>query len=228
MRLVREIPELREDLVSGRQTLSNLAAAQKFFRIEKEHRVLSVEDKREVLEKLEGKSSRECEKELLKISSAPIEIVRPEKTRVIDEEHTELKLVLDKELLSKFKRLRELRSHANPQMTYAELLNYLADEALKRLEPKLPKQPPTPEVEKPAGVRIALPISLKRAVWHRDQGRCSWTHPQTGQACGSRTYLEIDHWVPIALGGRNEISNLRLRCRAHNAREAVKQFGPPR
>lgn len=232
MRLIRELPELKEDLVSGKQTLSNLAAAQKFFRIEKEHRELSLEEKRQVLEKIENKTSRECERELLKISSAPIEISRPEKIRALDEEHSELKLVLDQELLSKLKRLQELRSHANPKMSYTELLNYLADEALKRIDPEkksksAPTPPPAPEVpqSKPTANRLPISAPVRREVWRRDQGHCTWKHPQTGKSCGSRTFLEIDHITPVALSGGNELSNLRLRCWAHNAREAVKVFG---
>jgi hypothetical protein len=69
MRLLRELPELKEDLLSGKQNLSSLAQAQNFFRLEEKHQAekLTPEQKQEVLEKLEGKSSRECEQELLKL-----------------------------------------------------------------------------------------------------------------------------------------------------------------
>jgi hypothetical protein len=106
-------------------------------------------------------SSRECERELLRMSSVPVEIANPEKERSLNDELTELKLVLDAELLEKLKRIQALRSHADP----------------------------------------------------------------SGKRCGSRYFLEIDHIQAVALDGGNEPDNLRLLCRSHNTRAAVKTFG---
>jgi hypothetical protein len=137
MRLLRELPELKEDLLDGKQTLSSLAQAQRFFKVEEKHQSvkLTPAEKCKVLERLEGKSSRECEKELLRLSSSPLEIARPERTRLVDETHTELKLVLEERTLTKLKRIQALRSHAQPHPSYAELLDYMADEVLKRIDP---------------------------------------------------------------------------------------------
>ena len=61
-----------------------------------------------------------------------------------------------------------------------------------------------------------IPVAVKREVWRRDQGCCSYVDPHSGRRCGSRYRLEIDHVVPFALGGPAELSNLRIRCRAHH------------
>ncbi|MGE0527914.1 MAG: HNH endonuclease, partial [Bdellovibrionales bacterium] len=37
----------------------------------------------------------------------------------------------------------------------------------------------------------------------------------TGRRCESSHQLEADHIVPRALGGRDDISNLRCLCRSH-------------
>jgi 5-methylcytosine-specific restriction endonuclease McrA len=37
--------------------------------------------------------------------------------------------------------------------------------------------------------------------------------------------LELDHIVPVALGGRSTVDNLRLCCRAHNTLHAEQVFG---
>ena len=125
MRLLRELPELREDLLEGKQNLTSLSQAQSFFNIEEktQEKKLTSEEKKEVLDQLGDKSTRDCEKALLKLSSAPIQISHPEKKRSIDETHTELKLVLDASLLEKLTRIQALRSHANPSMTYANSLS---------------------------------------------------------------------------------------------------------
>ena len=61
-----------------------------------------------------------------------------------------------------------------------------------------------------------IPVAVRREVWRRDQGCCSYVDPHGGRRCGSRYRLEIDHIVPFALGGGAEPGNLRLHCRAHH------------
>ena len=61
-----------------------------------------------------------------------------------------------------------------------------------------------------------IPAVVRREVWLRDQGCCSYVDPHSGRRCGSRYRLEIDHIVPFALGGPTELRNLRVRCRAHH------------
>ena len=62
----------------------------------------------------------------------------------------------------------------------------------------------------------SIPAAVKREVWRRDQGCCSYVDRRTGRRCGSRFFLEIDHIVPVAQGGAAEPANLRLRCLAHH------------
>ncbi|MDE0221994.1 MAG: HNH endonuclease, partial [Spirochaetaceae bacterium] len=61
-----------------------------------------------------------------------------------------------------------------------------------------------------------IPAAVRREVWRRDQGCCTYVDPHSGRRCGSRYRLEIDHIKPFALGGATELSNVRLRCRAHH------------
>ena len=55
-----------------------------------------------------------------------------------------------------------------------------------------------------------IPAPVRRAVWRRDGGCCSYVDPHSGRRCGSRFLLELDHIVPFALGGGAEPGNLRL------------------
>ena len=73
-----------------------------------------------------------------------------------------------------------------------------------------------------------IPAAVKREVWRRDQGCCSYVDLHSGRRCGSRYRLEIDHVVPFALGGANELFNLRLRCRAHHSLRHAHAPRPPR
>ena len=72
--------------------------------------------------------------------------------------------------------------------------------------------------------REPIPAASKHRVILRDEGRCSFT-TASGQRCGSRTGVQIDHRIPVASGGGNGISNLRLLCREHNIMAAQVLLG---
>ena len=61
-----------------------------------------------------------------------------------------------------------------------------------------------------------IPAAVRREVWRRDGGCCSYVDPHSGRRCGSRFLLELDHIVPFALGGSAEPGNLALSCAAHH------------
>ena len=72
-----------------------------------------------------------------------------------------------------------------------------------------------------------IPVAVKREVWRRDHGCCSYVDRHSGRRCGSRYRLEIDHIVPFALGGASELFNLRLRCEAHHRLRHAQRHGHP-
>ncbi|WP_449658163.1 HNH endonuclease [Anaeromyxobacter paludicola] len=72
--------------------------------------------------------------------------------------------------------------------------------------------------------RRAIPAALRREVWARDGGQCAW-RGEDGRRCESRWQLELDHVIPVALGGATTADNLRLACRAHNILSAERAFG---
>ena len=69
---------------------------------------------------------------------------------------------------------------------------------------------------KPCASGRAISAGVRRQVWQRDGGRCSYADPQTGRRCNSTHLIEIDHIVPHALGGAADPGNLRLLCGAHH------------
>ncbi len=75
-----------------------------------------------------------------------------------------------------------------------------------------------------AGKRTAIPSSMRHHVWLRDQGQCTWQHP-SGERCGERKMLELDHLTMVCRGGANEVDNLALRCRFHNQVRAETLLG---
>ncbi len=74
------------------------------------------------------------------------------------------------------------------------------------------------------GARETIPAAVRRAVWERDAGRCSWPL-DAGGCCGSTHRLELDHLLPWARGGAPTVDGLRLLCHRHNAIAARRAFG---
>ncbi len=74
-----------------------------------------------------------------------------------------------------------------------------------------------------AGARY-IPAHVRRAVWQRDQGRCTFVS-ESGRRCEARTRLEFDHVTEVARGGEATVGGIRLRCRAHNQYQAEQTFG---
>jgi hypothetical protein len=94
----------------------------------------------------------------------------------------------------------------------------------QRNPPPLALAPTDPPPPRRAGPREAIPAAVKRAVWARDGGRCSWLL-DGGGVCASTNRLELDHLVPWAMGGEATVANLRLTCARHNRLAARQAFG---
>jgi hypothetical protein len=88
---------------------------------------------------------------------------------------------------------------------------------------KPPGKPTAPGRKNTAGISAAT----RREVYRRDGERCTFVAPD-GTRCSSTAFLEFDHAVPRALGGGNEVGNLRLLCRPHNGRAAEQLLGADR
>jgi hypothetical protein len=89
-----------------------------------------------------------------------------------------------------------------------------------------PREKNARQVKKPLTASRRIPVSIKREVFARDGGRCSYVAPD-GRRCDCTTRLEFDHRVPVAFGGRAIESNLRLVCRSHNLLYAKDAMGKP-
>jgi hypothetical protein len=142
-------------------------------------------------------------------------------------------------------KLKWLLAHKNGERRLDELFRILVELGLEKWDPKRRearrekreklashKSLPTSEVEcQPCNaavkrhMRRSIPAKVRDEVWQRDGSVCQYRDPVTGKRCGSRHMLEIDHTIPVARGGTNDASNLRLLCRQHNIFTARKVFG---
>lgn len=65
-----------------------------------------------------------------------------------------------------------------------------------------------------------IPAWLKRAVYHRDKGRCQLCHRDLTGVVNPISNAQLDHMWPLARSGSNDATNFRLLCARCNLRKA--------
>lgn len=66
---------------------------------------------------------------------------------------------------------------------------------------------------------MKLGAAIRAIVFERDDGRCV--------NCGSGERLTIDHVVPVAEGGVDDLDNLQTLCISCNSRKGKRAYIPP-
>jgi len=261
MRLCRSVPEAKEKIEKGVLSLTVASRAQSVFREAAKDGTLKSEnaleqtinlsknvhdnhpkrgvDKAAILTLLENKSQRQAEQIL---ATTYPQITSPAaKQRVIGPNKIEVKFVADEALLKDLSRIRGLLAHKFMNPAFGELIKYIAQLALRQLDPAARQLHQRHQNSLKISRKITfsstqistttstktryLSRQLRSQIWSRDQGRCSFVSPATGKKCGSTFALEIDHVIPLSQGGTNDEGNLRLLCRTHNQWEAARKLG---
>ncbi len=120
---------------------------------------------------------------------------------------------------------RALLGHSVPSGDLAAVLHHVLKLAVPQLEQgKFGATDRPRRVLRPSNNPRHIPAAVRRAVWERDGGRCTFVSAD-GHRCEARTRLEFDHVEPVAKGGKATVEGVRLRCRAHNQYAAEQAFG---
>jgi hypothetical protein len=140
-----------------------------------------------------------------------------------------LQLTIAKSTQEKLRYAQALLSHAVPTGNVAQVLDRALDALIGQLERRkfgaITRRPRPQRSSARASARGRyVPVHIRRAVWERDQGQCTFVSA-SGTRCKARRLLEFDHVDPVARGGQATVGGMRLRCRAHNQYEAERAFG---
>ena len=117
-----------------------------------------------------------------------------------------------------------LLGHALPSADVGEVFERGLDSLVDELERHKFAKCARSGSRKSAAQGRYIPAEIRRAVWERDGGQCSFVS-EYGKRCEARSRLEFDHVDPVARGGETSVDGLRLRCRTHNQYEAERTFG---
>lgn len=159
-------------------------------------------------------------------------------------ERYRVQLTIPNAMHDKLRRAQALLGHAVPSGDIVRVLDRALDALIKQLETRKAGSPSvrkgasrareqkslagesskSPSTGAGAGRSRYIPAHVRRAVWERDHGQCTFV-TRAGHRCSARRFLEFDHVDPVARGGRATVGGLRLRCRTHNQLEAEKAFG---
>lgn len=230
-RLLKQCPEVANKIQEGKINLSQIALAQAAIKQEeKKSRVkISVEQKQEVLASLEGKNHLETQKALL--ATFPEFEVPKAKVVAAKGKKVQVNLEFSEEEWAKVKGLLEHMSHKVPDQRLESALLYWAEQIEKKREgsfekkdgkkSEVPKEISCDMVTADTAVgsrnrRKYISVKTKRHIFQKAQHQCEYVSPQTGVRCNSKSYLDAEHTTPLALGGTDELENLRVMCRSHN------------
>src|SRR5436309_2996186 len=136
-----------------------------------------------------------------------------------------LQLTIGQSTYEKLRYAQALLSHQLPTSEIAAVLDRALDALIGQLEKSkfAATTRPRPGARR-ATARRTIPAEVKRTVWERDGGQCTFVS-DTGRRCPARTRLEFDHADPVARGGAATVERMRLLCRAHNQYAAECTFG---
>ena len=227
MKCAERFPQVIGMLRKHQLSLSTLAQAESLLG--------EVNDPKELLERLVGKSHREVERVVAlerPMPRKPKEIVRrvavrPKRcemplletpTAEPIEERVTLRTSLSTERFEAFEQARAIVSRKHPGATVEDVFNEMVEFFLKHKAPKQRKP------AKPRPRTRHIPVATRDQVMIRDKQRCTF-RSRSGSQCNSTHNLQIDHIKPFALGGTHDPENLRVLCAAHNRHAARKSFG---
>lgn len=228
-RLLKEIPQLSEKIESGALNLTQMVQVQKCIREEaKSGNKVGVGETLQVLEQIENLTTYETKKVLAVEFNQPIqrhEVLKPQR-----DESVRLELTLSDVQMEQLRHVKDLLSHVLPEGTWADVISYLAEKHIQKIEGKavVPvKEFSAAELTPGFSVagnshRRSIKITTRRDLLRKAGKCCEFINPETGKICGGTYQLQVDHRIPLALGGSNEVQNLRVLCRTHNLLAATE------
>jgi len=144
-------------------------------------------------------------------------------------ERYRVQFTADRALHEQLQELRTLMRHQVPDGDLGKILARAVAVLLAQVSKRKFAETPNPRPARPAVSpnEIAsrhIPAAIRRAVWRRDAGRCSYVSAG-GRRCDSREFLEFDHVEAWTWTRAHAIAGITLRCRAHNPLRARLDFG---
>jgi hypothetical protein len=222
-RKAREVPELGQKIEQGELSVS---------KAKKVAAVLTPENQSQWLALATSSSSREIERAVAQAS--PQASVR-ERAQYVAAECLKLQLGVSEDLMNRLRRVQDLESTRQKKTVSLEgVFEVFVEEYLQKHDPvekaeRVSRRPLRGAVTRLALkeiqsenssrelVRTSIPAGVRHAVQLRDQGRCTYVHPGSGERCTSRRFLHLHHKKSVNGNGAHSPENMTLLCSAHHS-----------
>jgi hypothetical protein len=190
-----------------------------------------------------GKTKREVERYLVKFAPKPV--VTPGVRRGSGRRRGSIepcqpglqnvRFAADDDFAGKLERAGEVSGIGTHADDIAEVLERSLDAYLDKHDPvrrqarrdkqaEAKKEQPPKKTETPTVAKRTPSRAVADQVIIGAGCRCEYTGVD-GTRCSQRSFLEIDHRTPFAMGGPTKPNNLRVLCEAHNQFAARQLFG---
>lgn len=246
-RLVRKFPDLLGRLERGELHLSALVLLRDRLNEASYHELVteaSGKSKREIQELLARRAPKPDVPAMIRkfpepapapkpLTQAPMQMhvqpaarpaPPPSSIEPLSESRYKVQFTASTKLREKIGRAADLMRHRNPNGDLEVLAEAAFDLLLEKLEKERLGKTTRNVKAKPTTDDDHIPAAVRREVFARDGERCTYRDAQ-GNRCPCTTLLELDHVVPLAMGGKSVASNLRVVCRPHNRLHAEQAFG---
>ncbi len=128
----------------------------------------------------------------------------------------------------KFRQAQDLLRHRIPDGDLATIFESALDLLIEHVKKERfatgRKARQVPAEEADASSSRHIPDAIKREVFERDGGRCTFTD-ERGRRCAETGALEFDHLDGFARTRVHRADRIRLLCRAHNQHAAERMYG---
>jgi len=204
LRLSNKVPEVKKLIQTGELSLEVASKAQNFSQ------KLSPTVTKQIVQKIKLKSNDEAKRILIDITQGdtaamPLRDIK----KPISISKTRVHLTLDNytlKLLEKSKAIKKLNSD--------EALLFLLNLGFENIDSNIQM------TKKSKGTQgRSIPSKVRKEVLKRSNFVCEF------KGCDEIKNLEFEHIIPFAKGGLHTIENIKLYCRTHNQRSAIKAFG---
>ena len=214
-RLLRAVPAVDQKIQTGEVNLTTLAQTQTTIRAEelRTRNKISDDNKACVVDAIGNCSQTQADQKLAELFPETMKKIKQQKIKRLADGEVRVSLTFKKKSYEAILEAQTLLGHARPNADLAEVIEYLTQEFIKQRA----KQKNT----------NGISANVRRVVFQRDKGECQFSG-EAGKVCGSRIRLEVDHIQPRAMGGSDEIENLRCICQIHNLFRAEQTFGKVR
>lgn len=226
-RLLHKIPHLAEKLEEGTLNLTQMVQVNVCINKEsKAGKEVSLEQTVQIFQQIESLNKFDTQKALAIEFNQPIqmhEVIKPQQDNSV-----RIELTFTEDQMAVLRQVKDLLSHVLPDATWADVISHLAKKQVQKILGKT-ENSEEESVKKStqsfpaAGVRKPLRITTRRKLLRKANNCCEYVDPTSKRRCAGKFQLQIDHKIPLAQGGSNADSNLRILCRTHNLLAAQQQ-----